>query len=205
MIGANCELVERVTLSARTKGYRAARRSLTGLPKAALGRYRPKSVLYSASRHRLLLIQMLSMTTKARQIIYWSAATLLMPVGLYSAMGFLQAGSIYFGERAANNSRIWGSLTVFSLLGSILCGLYAIRLSRAGWLSKVLAERCMFFRHELTLQCWCSFGKRCSKLSIDLRTIPGATRRFHSESELLREPAARPGWENSTAAGVTAI
>jgi hypothetical protein len=51
----------------------------------------------------------------------------MLIVGLYSALGVLQAGSIYVGERALQNLRFWGAITVFSLIGSVLFGFYAIR------------------------------------------------------------------------------
>jgi hypothetical protein len=51
-------------------------------------------------------------------------------VALYSAMGVLQAGSIYVCERAFQNLRLWGSITVFSLVGSIVLSLYAMRLRK---------------------------------------------------------------------------
>lgn len=70
------------------------------------------------------------MTPNAKRICCWWAAALLLIAGLYSAMGVLQAGSIYLGERALHNLRFWGSLTVFSLIGSVLFGLYAIRCSK---------------------------------------------------------------------------
>jgi hypothetical protein len=41
-------------------------------------------------------------------------------------MGLLQAASLYAGERAMQNLRFWGSITVFSFVGSVLFGLYAI-------------------------------------------------------------------------------
>lgn len=44
-------------------------------------------------------------------------------------MGVLQAG-IYAGERALQNLRFWGSITVFSFFGSVLFGRYAIRFKK---------------------------------------------------------------------------
>jgi hypothetical protein len=51
----------------------------------------------------------------------------MLIVALYSAMGVLQAGSIYTGERALHNLRFWGSITVFSLIASIFSGFHAFR------------------------------------------------------------------------------
>jgi len=70
------------------------------------------------------------MTANAKRICCWSAAAALLMVALYSAMGVLQAGSIYVGERALHNFRFWGSITVSSLVGSIVFGLYAMRLKK---------------------------------------------------------------------------
>lgn len=65
------------------------------------------------------------MTLNAKRICCWCAAALMLIVALYSAMGVLQAGSIYAGERALQNLWFWGAITVFSLIVSILFGLYA--------------------------------------------------------------------------------
>lgn len=71
------------------------------------------------------------MSVNAKRIYCWWAAATMLIVGLYSAMGVLQAGSIYVGERALQNLRFWGSITAFSLIGSALFSLYAIRLRKA--------------------------------------------------------------------------
>lgn len=70
------------------------------------------------------------MTLNAKRIAYWWAAIAMLIVGLYCAIGVLQAGSIYVGERALQNLRFWGSITVLSLIGSVLFSLYAIRLKK---------------------------------------------------------------------------
>jgi hypothetical protein len=70
---------------------------------------------------------MLPMTPNAKRICCWWAAALMLIVGLYSAMGVLQAGSIYVDERALQNLRFWGSITVFSIVGGVLFGICAIR------------------------------------------------------------------------------
>jgi hypothetical protein len=67
------------------------------------------------------------MTPNAKRICCWCVAALMLIVSLYSATGVLQAGSIYVGERALQNLRFWGSITVFSFIVSVLFGLYAIR------------------------------------------------------------------------------
>jgi hypothetical protein len=51
-------------------------------------------------------------------------------VALYSAMGILQAGSIYVGERTLQNLRFWGAIMVLSLIGSAFSTFYAIRLGK---------------------------------------------------------------------------
>lgn len=71
------------------------------------------------------------MTANAKRICCWSAAVVLLIVALYSAMGVLQAASIYVGERALQNLRFWGSITVFSFVGSIVFSLFATRLRKA--------------------------------------------------------------------------
>lgn len=70
------------------------------------------------------------MTSNAKRISCWSAAALMLIVSLYSAMGVLQAGSLYVGERALQNLRFWGAITVLSLIGSFSVGLYAVRLKK---------------------------------------------------------------------------
>jgi hypothetical protein len=70
------------------------------------------------------------MTANAKRICCWSAAAALLIVALFSAMGLFQAGSIYVGERALQNLRFWGSITVFSLVGSIVLSLYAMSLRK---------------------------------------------------------------------------
>jgi hypothetical protein len=54
----------------------------------------------------------------------------MLMVGLYSALGVLQAGSLYVGERALQNLRFWGSIMGLSLIGSVFFGLYAVRLKK---------------------------------------------------------------------------
>jgi hypothetical protein len=71
------------------------------------------------------------MTPDAKRIYCWWATALMLLVALYSAMGILQAGSIYVGERALLNLRFWGTIMVVSLIGSASCGFYAIRLGKA--------------------------------------------------------------------------
>ena len=70
------------------------------------------------------------MTRNAKYLSCWCAALVLLIVTLYSAMGVLQAGSIYPGERALQNLCFWGSITVISLIGSVLSILDAIRLEK---------------------------------------------------------------------------
>jgi Ni,Fe-hydrogenase I cytochrome b subunit len=54
----------------------------------------------------------------------------MLLVALYSAMGILQAGSIYVGERASQNLRFWGAIMVLSLIGSAFTGFYIKRVIR---------------------------------------------------------------------------
>ena len=61
-----------------------------------------------------------------KRIAYWCLAALMLLVSLYAAMGVLQAGSIYEGERALRNFRFWGSITLMSLLMSIVSAVLAI-------------------------------------------------------------------------------
>jgi hypothetical protein len=55
----------------------------------------------------------------------------MLLVAFYSAMGILQAGSIYVGERALQNLRFWGAIMVLSLVGSAFSTFYAIRLGKS--------------------------------------------------------------------------
>lgn len=43
------------------------------------------------------------MTRNTKKICSWWAAVLMLLLSLYAAMGILQAGSIFTGERAARN------------------------------------------------------------------------------------------------------
>jgi hypothetical protein len=86
---------------------------------------RPEAVLFRAPEENSTISQALPMTLNAKRICCWCAAALMLIVALYSAMGVLQAGSIYAGERALQNLWFWGAITVFSLIVSILFGLYA--------------------------------------------------------------------------------
>jgi len=54
----------------------------------------------------------------------------MLLLALYAAMGILQAGSIFVGERAARNLHFWGLIATFSLVGSIIFSLFAIRFGR---------------------------------------------------------------------------
>ncbi|MGB9989157.1 hypothetical protein [Pseudoduganella rhizocola] len=71
------------------------------------------------------------MTRNAKRICSWWGAVLMLLLCLYAAMGILQAGSIFTGERAAQNLRFWGLISTVSLLFSIVFGLIAIRLGRS--------------------------------------------------------------------------
>jgi hypothetical protein len=71
------------------------------------------------------------MTANVKRICCWLAAMALLIVALYSAMGVLQAGSIYVGERALQNLRFWGSITILSLIGSLVLNVCAMRFKKA--------------------------------------------------------------------------
>lgn len=73
----------------------------------------------------------ISINADGKRICCWWAAAAMLIVGLYSAVGVLQAGSIFVGERALQNLRFWGSITVFSLVGCALIIFFALRLKRA--------------------------------------------------------------------------
>jgi hypothetical protein len=72
------------------------------------------------------------MARNARRSCCWAAAAIMLLVALYSAMGIVQAGSLFVGERAFLNLRFWGSILVLSLIGTVFFGCYAIRLAKAG-------------------------------------------------------------------------
>lgn len=54
----------------------------------------------------------------------------MLIVGLYSALGVFEAGSLYEGERARQDLCFWGSVTVFSFVTSVLFSLNASRLKK---------------------------------------------------------------------------
>lgn len=67
------------------------------------------------------------MTGIAKKRWFWLAAWLLVLVAAYSALGILQALSIYQGERVLMNLRFWGSAMVSSLVGASVCIFFAVR------------------------------------------------------------------------------
>ena len=70
------------------------------------------------------------MTRNTKKLCSWGIAVSMLLLSLYAVMGILQAGSIFVGERAARNLRFWGLIATFSLVGSIIFGLFAIRFGR---------------------------------------------------------------------------
>jgi hypothetical protein len=95
------------------------------------GSNRPEAVVHLDIANTNIIPIELLMTPDAKRIFRWWAIALMLLVALYSAMGILQAGSIYVGERALLNLRFWGAIMVASLIGSAFCGFYAIRLGKS--------------------------------------------------------------------------
>lgn len=50
----------------------------------------------------------------------WCGAVLMLAVAIYSLMGILQAVSLYEGERALRNFRLWGAVILSSLFASAI-------------------------------------------------------------------------------------
>jgi hypothetical protein len=51
----------------------------------------------------------------------WSATLALVLIAAYSALGILQALSLYQGERVLVNLRLWGSIMTLSLVAVGIC------------------------------------------------------------------------------------
>lgn len=64
-------------------------------------------------------------TTKKRWL--WLAALVMMLCAVYSALGILQALSLYQGERVLANLRLWGSTVSLSLIAAVVCIVFASR------------------------------------------------------------------------------
>ncbi|MCA1855116.1 hypothetical protein LE190_04110 [Massilia oculi] len=71
------------------------------------------------------------MSTRLERRLFWCAAAAMLALCLYAALGLLQAGSVYAGERARHNLRFWGVISLASLVGSVLFSVCAMRAGTA--------------------------------------------------------------------------
>lgn len=67
------------------------------------------------------------MTDASKKRWFWLAAFALIFVAAYSALGILQALSLFQGERVLVNLRLWGSIMLSSLVGASVCIFLAAR------------------------------------------------------------------------------
>jgi hypothetical protein len=67
------------------------------------------------------------MTGAVKKRWFWLAACALILVAAYSALGILQAFSLFQGERVLVNLRLWGSIMLSSLIGASICIFFAAR------------------------------------------------------------------------------
>jgi hypothetical protein len=70
------------------------------------------------------------MTDAAKKRWFWLAACALILAAAYSALGILQALSLFQGERVLVNLRLWGSIMLSSLIGASVCIFFAARCGR---------------------------------------------------------------------------
>lgn len=72
------------------------------------------------------------MGSGAKRIWCWCGAVLMLAVAIYSLMGILQAASLYEGERALRNFRLWGAVMLSSLFASAILVFFAARSRKPG-------------------------------------------------------------------------
>ena len=70
------------------------------------------------------------MTYQAKQRIFSALSVLMALAAIYSALGILQAASLFTGERALRNFNFWGTLMCVAFACSVLFGFLAFRASR---------------------------------------------------------------------------
>lgn len=67
------------------------------------------------------------MRSGAKRIWCWCGVVLMLAVAIYSLMGIVQAASLYEGERALRNLRLWGAMMLSSFFVSAILACFAIR------------------------------------------------------------------------------
>jgi len=67
-----------------------------------------------------------------KRTLFWVASALMVIGALYCGLGILQAESLYTGERAVANLRLWGSLMLAALIIAVILGIVAFRLAKRG-------------------------------------------------------------------------
>lgn len=69
----------------------------------------------------------MQMKLLAKKEWFWIATFVLTLIASYSALGILQALSLFQGERVLVNLRLWGSIMLLSLFGASICIFLALR------------------------------------------------------------------------------
>lgn len=70
------------------------------------------------------------MTYQAKKRIFAALSVVMILAAIYSALGILQAVSLFTGERALRNLHFWGTLMCLAFACSVVLGLLAFRASR---------------------------------------------------------------------------
>ncbi|MBB6249393.1 hypothetical protein [Rhodanobacter sp. A1T4] len=70
------------------------------------------------------------MSYQAKKRIFAALSVLMILTAIYSALGVLQAASLFTGERALRNLNFWGTIMCVAFACSALFGFLAFRASR---------------------------------------------------------------------------
>jgi hypothetical protein len=70
------------------------------------------------------------MTYQAKKRMFAALAVLMILAAVYSALGIVQAASLFTGERAMRNFNFWGQLMCAAFACSVFFGFLAFRASR---------------------------------------------------------------------------
>jgi hypothetical protein len=70
------------------------------------------------------------MNQRAKKRIFATFSISLLLFAVYCALGFLQAASLFTGDRAIRNFQFWGTLTCAGVFGAMLFGVLAFRAER---------------------------------------------------------------------------